>query len=99
MIIDRDNYIDAARGLHWFCVDYHDGQWSALYEVMSRLQYTPSCLEYSFDSDNYVPSDDDYESAGWYYFLKDYAESRPSFVNVIACIVLSAIQTAYDSNA
>lgn len=36
--IDRDNYFDAATGLYFYCVDWHGGQASKEYEILSRLQ-------------------------------------------------------------
>ncbi len=37
--------MDKARALHWFCANYHNGQNSFLYGVMSQLRYTPSILD------------------------------------------------------
>lgn len=37
----------AARGLYWYCADYHGGMSSALYSILSRLEYKPGVLEKS----------------------------------------------------
>lgn len=44
--ITTDNYADAAMGLYWYCSDWHGGQNSVEYSIMSaRLQYTPGASE------------------------------------------------------
>ena len=35
---------DLAEGLYWYCNDYHTGQWSDEYSVLSTLDYSPSPL-------------------------------------------------------
>ena len=45
MEINTENYFDAACALHWYCCNYHGGQWSAEYRIMCELDYTPSPLE------------------------------------------------------
>jgi hypothetical protein len=35
---------DLADGLYWYCHDYHTGQWSDEYSVLSTLDYSPSPL-------------------------------------------------------
>lgn len=38
-----EDYFDVAEGLYWFCSDYHEGQFSLLYSIMSaRLGFCPS---------------------------------------------------------
>jgi len=55
--VTAENYFDAARGLYWYCSDWHEGQWSGKYSILSaRLQYTPAMSERG-------PSDDDESSA------------------------------------
>lgn len=39
--------LEAAQGLHWYAVDWHDGQWSLLYRVQCELDYTPGAIERS----------------------------------------------------
>lgn len=40
------HYFDAACALYWYCSDWHSGQWSTLYSIMSaRLHYTPGACE------------------------------------------------------
>jgi hypothetical protein len=48
---DYDRF-DAAQALHWYCVDYHDGQWSELYSLQCALGYTPGCLEHGPEPDS-----------------------------------------------
>lgn len=47
--VTADNYFDAARGLYWYCVDYHGGQFSDLYRIQCQLQYQPSPSENGAD--------------------------------------------------
>jgi hypothetical protein len=42
-IADCDLF-DLAEGLYWYCNDYHTGQWSDEYSVLSALDYSPSPL-------------------------------------------------------
>ena len=53
MSIDKENYFDAARGLHWYCVDYHSGMSSDLYSIQCQLHYTPSRSENGASDDDY----------------------------------------------
>lgn len=44
--VTPENYFDAAQALYWYCNDWHSGQSSELYSIMSaRLEYNPGCLE------------------------------------------------------
>ena len=44
--VTDENYMDAARGLYWYCTHYHGGQDSELYSIVSaRLEYTPGMGE------------------------------------------------------
>lgn len=43
--VTRENYIDAAQGLYWFAADYHGGQGSRLYSILSTLGYCPGASE------------------------------------------------------
>ena len=53
MQIDKENYFDAARGLHWYCVDNHSGMSSELYSIQCQLDYRPSCSENGASDDDY----------------------------------------------
>lgn len=53
MPIDRENYFDAARGLHWYCVNNHSGMSSDLYAIQCELGYNPSHSENGASDDNY----------------------------------------------
>lgn len=48
---DRMDILDAH---YWFCADYHDGQWSRLYERLCRIGrvYQPSPLAHGPGTDN-----------------------------------------------
>ena len=39
--------IDLAQGLYWYLADYHEGQWSENYKLLSQLgeDYRPGMLE------------------------------------------------------
>lgn len=39
--ITADNRFDAAQALYWYAADNHGGQSSALYSILSRLDYRP----------------------------------------------------------
>lgn len=46
--------IDKASALYWYCADYHTGQGSRLYSVLSQLQYEPArseCSPPSYEAD------------------------------------------------
>jgi hypothetical protein len=44
--VTTDNYFDAAQALYWYCNDWHGGQASELYSIMSaRLAYSPASSE------------------------------------------------------
>jgi hypothetical protein len=45
------DYFDAAQALHWYCANYHEGQGSELYGLLSALKYNPGRLENGPDSD------------------------------------------------
>lgn len=36
---------DAAAGLYWYAADYHEGQGSTLYRILSTLGYWPGACE------------------------------------------------------
>lgn len=43
---------DAAQALHWYCVDYHEGQWSDLYALQCSLGYRPGASESGCEDNN-----------------------------------------------
>jgi hypothetical protein len=43
--VTQENYIEAATGLHWYCVENHGGQDFPEYRVQYELGYTPGVLE------------------------------------------------------
>jgi hypothetical protein len=43
--VNEENYFDAAQALHWYCVNYHTGQYSDLYSIQCRLGYKPGSHE------------------------------------------------------
>ena len=40
-----DSKFDIAQGLYWFAADYHGGQTSILYSILSQLEYKPGASE------------------------------------------------------
>lgn len=36
---------DLASGLYWYAANYHSGQWSKLYSILSTLPYRPGAME------------------------------------------------------
>jgi hypothetical protein len=48
-----EGYFDAAQGLYWYAADYHEGQSSLLYSILSsRLGYRPAPSESCPDPDS-----------------------------------------------
>ena len=41
----RAAMFDAAQALYWFAANYHEGQWSDLYRVLSLSPYRPGMAE------------------------------------------------------
>src|SRR6185312_3252520 len=51
--VTGDNYFGAAKGLYWYCSDWHGGQDSELYSIMSaRLDYHPAMSERGPDAED-----------------------------------------------
>lgn len=42
---DEGSEFDFAQAMYWFAANYHDGQWSNLYSVLSTLGYRPGANE------------------------------------------------------
>lgn len=51
IVVDDETVFDVAEGLHWFCTDYHTGQYSYLYQVLSELKVRPSPTVIMCESD------------------------------------------------
>jgi hypothetical protein len=45
MIVEYADRFDVAQGLYWYCVDFHGGQGSDEYRILSILGYNPSPSE------------------------------------------------------
>lgn len=43
--VNTENYFDAAQALYWICSDWHDGQSSVMYSILSTLGYGPGMDE------------------------------------------------------
>lgn len=41
----REGAVSAACALYWHCADYHEGQWSLRYRILSTLAYRPGACE------------------------------------------------------
>ncbi len=41
---EKCDLFNLADGLYWYCSEYHTGQWSDEYSVLSTLDYPPSPL-------------------------------------------------------
>jgi hypothetical protein len=52
--VGTDNYFDAAQGLYWYAADYHEGQSSDLYSILSTLDYHPGAMESKPDEEGMV---------------------------------------------
>lgn len=66
LTLSEDNYFDAARALYWYASDYHGGQDSDLYSILSTSEYRPGMSEGSPSEDN----DEDCEALKWYRALE-----------------------------
>ena len=66
--LTEENYQDATQGLHWYCEDFHGGQFSNLYLIQCKLGYTPGILERGCEND---------ESALYFYQSLEYGEVHP----------------------
>lgn len=40
-----------ASALYWYCANYHEGQASELYGILSVLPYEPGCMQHGPDGD------------------------------------------------
>ena len=52
MILEYADRFDVAQGLYWYCADFHDGQWSKEYSVLSTLGYKPAHSERGPDTED-----------------------------------------------
>jgi hypothetical protein len=52
IMVPSEEYFDAAQGLYWYCSDYHSGQWSEEYSILSTLGYKPASSECGPDPDS-----------------------------------------------
>ena len=48
---DADDF-DIEAAIYWFAANWHGGQWSNLYSVLSTSQYHPGALENGVDPDS-----------------------------------------------
>lgn len=46
------DFFSAACALHWYCVNYHGGQWSDLYRIQCQLEYQPGHSEHGPDPES-----------------------------------------------
>lgn len=44
-VYGKDDVFSVAQGLYWYCADYHGGQNSEEYSIMSQLEYRPAPSE------------------------------------------------------
>ena len=58
-VLKEFNAFSAAVGLYWFCADYHSGQSSDEYRILSSMEYRPGMGECSPGSGGADPEDDD----------------------------------------
>ena len=48
----RDGAFSAAQALYWHCADYHEGQGSERYRILSQLGYRPGASERGPEADS-----------------------------------------------
>lgn len=51
-VYTAEDRFSIAQGLYWYCADYHGGQNSEEYEILSQLDYRPGRLERGPDADD-----------------------------------------------
>lgn len=52
---DDSDIFSQEAAIYWFCSDYHSGQTSNLYSVLSTSKFKPSCLHKDiYDEDNLI---------------------------------------------
>lgn len=56
--LNADNYADAAKALYWYAANYHGGQDSKLYSILSTSIYRPGLMESGVEGDD--------EAEAWY---------------------------------
>lgn len=79
-----DDYFDAAQGLYWYAADYHEGQSSELYSILSaQLGYKPAMGEGAPEVDS---------AAEWVYDALVAGEVSPSDV-------LAFVNAGYDATS
>jgi len=66
-VIETGFKFDVEAAIYWFASDYHSGQWSDLYSILSTSDYYPGMGELSprsesFDIDENLPLYEMYES-------------------------------------
>lgn len=44
-VYSSEDRFSVAQGLYWYCADYHGGQNSEAYSVLSQLDYRPGACE------------------------------------------------------
>ena len=65
---EKCTLFDLARGLYWYCVEWHGGQWSELYRISCHLDYRPGAGEYSpVDEHGEWTGDDEDEAPAYAY--------------------------------
>lgn len=79
-------FIEAARALHWYCTDWHEGQSSDLYAIQCELRYSPSRL----DNGEFTGNDDD-TARDCYAMLRDGEIDAQELMDAI-----QAVQEAYN---
>lgn len=50
--VDLHSCFEAAQGLYWHCVDYHEGGGSERYRISCELRYKPGALECGPETDS-----------------------------------------------
>jgi len=56
MALTRKDVFSVAQALYWYCADYHGGQWSPEYAVLSKLAYHPGRMEHCVCRDDSTAS-------------------------------------------
>lgn len=60
--LSKDDCFEVARAVYWYCHDYHTGQGSVLYEILSQTPYVPSFSERGVKWEYYTYAEGVYDS-------------------------------------
>ena len=85
--VTKDNYFDIAQGLYWFATDWHGGQNSQLYSLLSTLGYSPGAME---------NGPEEGEAKDIYDYLDGLSQTDPNKAEDAAVSLAAEVKRVYD---